>query len=213
MSNTQQYSSEYLDALTDALASEGTDELRVTEASDLDVILTEVGGQAQSAVDVAAKIQAIADALGSNGTDHLLVQEDTALDVSGATVTTDLTSQTGRNLGKARLMDSGEVLVDPAENVDGASTASTTTATGSGSAAAVSVPDGRTAVTAAWDLSGSATVTVEVSPDGGTNWYQEYQVSPGSAETNTINFTTGFDDVRVFVDQNLNRASIGAKGS
>lgn len=211
MANDQQYDTGELDELNDALASQGTDELRVVSASDLGTVLNEIGGQAQSAVDVAAKIQAIADALASNGGDHLLVQESSALDVSGATVPTDLTSQQGRNLGKVRLMDSGGVLLDSPP--EAASDSATTTSTGSGSAAAVTVPDGRTQVTAAWDVSGSATITIEVSPDGGATWYEEHKASPGSAETNTYSFSTGFDDVRVYVDQNLNSASIGAKGA
>ncbi|WP_436929075.1 hypothetical protein [Halosimplex halobium] len=213
MSNTQQYSSDFLDALTNALATQGTDELRVTEAADLDVVLTEIGGQAQSAVDVAAKIRALADALDSNGGDSLLVDSDGPLDVSAETITADLTSRQGRNVGKARVMDSTNTLVDPARNVDGASSSATTTSAGSGNPASVSVPDGRTDVTAAWDVSGSATVTVEVSPDGGTTWYREHQASPDSAESSTYNFSTGFDDARISVDQNLNSASIGAKGA
>lgn len=289
MTNDQQYDDGgSLDALTDALASQGTDSLRVTEASTLGVLLAEIGGEPQSAVDVAARIDALADALASNATDELRVQEASPLDVSGAvvsvqedapldvsatTVETDVVDRSARTLGKARLMDSGGTLVDPATdstlsstlsreiaqwsagtlpveqqtpievgtysgstlpveqqtpmgvedtsgtqvdpaaNVNGSSTSASTTATGSGSAAAVSVPNGRTAVTAAWDVSGSATVTVEVSPDGGATWYEEHTASPSSAETATYNFSTGFDDVRVFVDSNLNSASIGAKGS
>ena len=134
------------------------------------------------------------------------VQEATALDVSGATVPTNLQTPVG-------VEDSTGTQVDPAKSLDGTSTRSTTTATGEAEAASQSLPDGRSSVTAAWDLSGSATVTVEVSPDGGSNWYQEYQVSPGSAETGTYNFTTGFEDVRVYVDSNLNSAAIGGKGA
>lgn len=118
----------------------------------------------------------------------LPIQEDTPLDVSAATVPTD------------------------AENSDGSSVSASTAATGSGNAAAISVPDGRTTCTAAWDVSGAATVTVEVSPDGGATWYQEHSAGPSEAVTGTHTFTTGFDDVRVYVDANLNSASIGAKG-
>lgn len=111
------------------------------------------------------------------------------------------------------LEDNGGVQVDPAENVDGLSAAGVAGGTGSANAAAISVPDGRTDVTAAWDISGAADITVEVSPDGGNTWYQETLLSPGSAETGTYNFTTGFDDVRVYVSANLNSAHIGAKGA
>jgi hypothetical protein len=228
-----------------------------TQQYDDDVTATDIdqfGGQPQSAVDVAAAIDAIQDALASVGDDQLRVTAPNALDVSAATVETDLTSQTGRNLGKARLMDSSETLidpatettlsaladalasnagdqlrveqqtpigvedstgsqVDPAENVDGTSTSSSTRSTGEENAATASVPDGRTNVTAAWDISGAATISIEVSPDGGGTWYTEHTAEPGSAESATFNFSTGFDDVRVYVDSNLNSASIGAKGA
>lgn len=165
----------------------------------------------------------------------------------------DVEDRAGRVLGKTRLMDASETLVDPAtegtlsselsreiatwsagvlpvsqdgpveigtwsagaldvEGSDGSSVSASTTATGSGEAAAVSIPDGRTTCTAAWDVSGAAVVTVEVSPDGGTTWYQEHSAEPAEAQTGTHTFTTGFDDVRVYVDTALNSASIGAKG-
>lgn len=292
MPNNQQYATN-IELLTGALASNATDSLRIVSPSTLATSLDEVGGQVQSAVDVAAAIDAIQAALASNAGDTLrvtapsalpvnsaspldvsaatvdvqeatpldvsgatvAVQEDTPLDVSATTVPVDVTDQQGRNLGKARLMDSSGTLltpakdstlsstlsrevaawsagtlpveqqtpvsledttgaaVNPAQDVDGSSTSATTSTTGKSNAAAVSVPDGRTSVTAAWDVSGAATVTVEVSPDGGATWYQEFTTSPSAAEVATHNFTTGFDDVRVYVDANLNNASIGAKGA
>jgi hypothetical protein len=70
----------------------------------------------------------------------------------------------------------------------------------------------RPTVTVALDTSGAATITVEVSPDGGTNWYPLTSYSPGAAETNADTITTGFDDVRAYIDANLNSLHIGAKG-
>lgn len=168
--------------------------------------ITQFGGATQSAVDVAAAIDAIQDALASVGGDSLRVTAPSALP-------TDLTSQTGRNLGKARLMDSSEVLVDPAQNVDGASTSSSAAGTGQANAAQISVPDGCRTVTIGYETSGAATITVEVSPDGGTTWYPLTSFSPGSAATNADTVETGFDDVRAYIDANLTSLHIGAKGA
>lgn len=242
MSNTQQYE-EALERLTNALSSDGTDELRVAAASTLPTDPENRPGRIwgkgrlmdseQTLIDPATEqtLAAIAAALASNAGDHLLVQEETALDVSGATVPTDqqtpveigdwsagtLTVAQAAPLGigawNAGTLPTEQQTPVALEDVDATSSSSTTSATGSGSAAAISIPDGRTTVTAAWDVSGSASVTIEVSPDGGTTWYQEHQASPGAAETGTHTFETGFDDARIHVDQNLNSASIGAKGA
>lgn len=239
MSNTQQYE-EALERLTNALASDGTDELRITEASTIttdpenragrNLGKTRLMDSNEALFDPAteATLAAIAAALASNATDHLLVQEETALDVSGATVPTEQQTavEIGTwNAGTLPIQEDTPLDVSGAtvpteqqtpialEDVNGSSSSATTNSTGSGSAAAISIPDGRTTVTGAWDVSGSATVTIEVSPNGGTDWYQEHEASPGSAETGTHTFETGFDDARIHVDQNLNSASVGAKGA
>jgi len=55
---------------------------------DSDTNIVEVGGQSQSAVDMAAEIAALASAVAAHdGSDHLLFEENSPLDVSGATVT------------------------------------------------------------------------------------------------------------------------------
>lgn len=65
--------------LTDALASIGDDSLRVSFEEDnltsnLNMDIQEIGGQAQSAVDVANRIDQIQDALNSQGSDEVRVR-------------------------------------------------------------------------------------------------------------------------------------------
>jgi hypothetical protein len=143
----------------------------------------------------------------------LSVQEDTPLDVSAAAVQADVTDQQGRNLGKARLMDSANSLIDPAQNLSGGSTTASAGGTGSANAAMITVPDGCRTVTVGYDTSGTATVTVEVSPDGGATWYEHSTFSPSEAANAAETVTVGFDDVRAYIDQNHNSLHIGAKGA
>lgn len=237
MTNTQQYE-EALERLTNALASDGTDELRITEASTISTDPENRAGRIwgkgrlmdsnEALIDPATEptLAAIAAALASNGNDHLLVQEESALDVSAATVPVDTglsplsPSDLPLDVASPNPLDVSGATVPTEqqspvalENVDATSSSATTSSTGSGNAAAIAIADGRTTVTAAWDVSGAATVTIEVSPDDGGTWYQEHEASSGGAETGTHTFETGFDDVRIYVDQALNSASIGAKGA
>lgn len=124
----------------------------------------------------------------------------------------DVSNRSGREIGKARLEESGGTLIDPAQNADGAAATASAAGTGSVNAAAIAVPDGRRTVTVAYDVSGAAVITVEVSPDGGTTWYPLTSYSPGSAESAANTVETGFADVRAYVDANLNSLHIGAKG-
>lgn len=241
MSNDQQYgSSGDLGELLDALASVATDELRVTEAAALEVILESVGGQQQSAVDIAAKIDALEDALASVGSDQLQ---------------TALVDRAGRNLGKTRLMDSSETLVDPAtestlsselsreiatwtagtlpveqqtpvgvedttgsqvdplDSSDRTSVSDVSTSTGAANAARVDLGDHRAFVSVGWDLSGAATITVEGSNDGGSTWHPIRQFSPSSGEIDGVDLTAGWQEVRVYADSNLNEVNIAGKGA
>lgn len=91
-----------------------------------------------------------------------------------------------------------------------------TTSTGAANAAAIEAPDGRTTVTVMWNVSGAATVTVEVSTDG-TDWYDVTDAfvaaQPSAAETKAGSASVGAEHVRVHVDANLNEAEISAKGA
>lgn len=204
--------------------------------------LDQIGGQAQSAVDVANKIDQIEDALASVGGDSLLVDSASPLDVSAAEVDVDLATQSLAALTvtddgsltidaatqgtlpteqqtPVGVEDSGGTQIDPAENSTGATATASTTSTGSANAAAVNAPDGRTHVTVMWDVSGAAAVTVEASVDG-ANWFDitsdfidGSDVSqPSGAETKGTSAPIGADHVRVHVDSNLNEAEISVKG-
>lgn len=98
------------EALTDALKSIGGDEVLVQLETDnlgsnldidlaeqtlsqLDVDLSQVGGQAQSAADVANLIDQIQDALVSAGGDELRIATPSPIDASAAEVDVDLNSQ------------------------------------------------------------------------------------------------------------------------
>lgn len=109
--------------------------------------------------------------------------------------------------------DSGGVQVDPAKNVDGRSSSAAASGTGSANGAAITIPDGCRTVTVGYDISGAATITVEVSPNDGATWYPLTSYSPPAAEKSAETIETGFDDVRAFIDANLNSLHIGAKGA
>lgn len=70
--------------------------------------VTNIGGEPQSAVDVAARIDALVAALTSNGGDALRVSSPTPLDVSDAEVDVDLTTQTATPL---TITDDGSLVV------------------------------------------------------------------------------------------------------
>lgn len=158
----------------------------------------------------------------------------------------DVSDRQGRKIGKARLMDSDGVLIDPAtgdvsaeqprevetwnagtlpvdagtarkitewtagilsvEAAAGPITDQTTT-TGASNAAELQLGQ-RSQVDVAYDLSATATVTVEASSDGST-WRQREQISTDGEGTILIN--CAFEYVRAYADSNLNSIEIGAK--
>lgn len=92
----------------------------------------------------------------------------------------------------------------------------TTSSTGSSNAARINVSQGRTTASLGWDVSGSASISVEVSHDGSTWFDRTHDVitsQPGSSETKAETFQTGFQHIRVYVDQNINTLAISAKGN
>lgn len=120
---------------------------------------------------------------------------DQPLDVSDATVTvTDDTTFNVNRIGTATPVDDS------------------TTATGSANAAQVSTGNYRSSGTVSWDVSGAATITVEGSNDGGSNWYVIDEFNPGSAEVNGEPIRFAFDDIRAYADANLNELNVAAKG-
>lgn len=191
--------------LTNA-ASSGTLEILLS-SHDMDVVqdlnsvsINTWGGTAQSGVDVAAKIDELEDALESVGTDEL---RENLTHVGG-------TAQSGVDIA-SKIDDLEDALASVGTDelrttsADGTQSARETTATNT---AAVSHADGPVEIVA--DTSGAATLTVEVSQDGGSTW-DEYTVSiaDSSGAKETVH---GFADVRASVDQNLNALVLSAKG-
>ena len=84
----------------------------------------------------------------------------------------------------------------------------TTTGTGDTSAATLQL-DKRSNVDVAYDLSGSASVTTEVSTDGSTWLFRDAIDTDGEG---SILMTVAFPYVRVYADSNVNQITIAAKG-
>jgi hypothetical protein len=122
--------------------------------------------------------------------------EDVTVEQINSTVTTDLSSDIGRSVGTVRVED-----VTPVTGSTG------TTATD------VTLDLGRYRSNVDWfvDVSGAATLTVEVRTDGGT-WRQLDTVSYSSATTEVEQYETAFDEIRASVDANLNTLQGSAKG-
>ena len=189
--------------------------------------LTQVGGEPQSAVDVANKIDKLEDALASVGNDELRVDiggsgnldvdlaensfgtitvtDDGSLAISaynGGTLPTEQQSPVG-------VEDSNGTQIDPLSNSDVSSVTDST------STAATNVPlqlgEYRKDVDWFVDVSGSATLTVEVRVSGGT-WRQFDTVSYSSATTEVEQYSTSFAEIRARVDSNLNTLEGSAKG-
>lgn len=112
------------------------------------------------------------------------VQESTPLDVSAATVTTAETNKS------------------PITN--------STTANGASNAAQLDLAT-RTLAEVYYDVSGAATITVEVSTDGAT-WREHQTYSAGSAETGFLSVETGYQHVRAYADTATNTVEIASKG-
>jgi hypothetical protein len=129
----------------------------------------------------------------------------TSPEISG---TVDVSDRAAREIGKARLQDSGGVLIDPAKELPSIIT-DTTTATGSGSAAELQLGNRRSAFDVAYSLTGSATVTVEVSSDGAT--WRTHTVKDDDTD-GTLTEDTAFEYVRAYADANLNAIELSAKG-
>ena len=148
----------------------------------------------------------------------------------------NVTDRAGREIGKARMQDSGGTLIDPATSNDvtgeqprevatwSAGTLSTdpgtvaveaangpstdrTTATGASNAAALQLGE-RESVDVAYDLAGDATVTVEVRRDGG-NWH-ERESNTYSGE-GVILISTAFTEIRAYADSNLNEIEVAGQ--
>lgn len=117
----------------------------------------------------------------------------------------DISDDSSRSLGEVVIPTS-----NPAVGVDTSPTSSSTTATGAGSAAQIDA-GGLSEVEVLYDTSGAATITVETSTDG-NNWYERATFSPGGATQTAQLVTTGARYVRAYIDSNVNRLEVSAKG-
>jgi len=136
----------------------------------------------------------------------------------------DITNREAREIGKARMQDSGGVLIDPA--TDGSSSpdkrdvseftaapvvTDTDSGTGSANAASIQLGSLRKRADIHVDTSGSATLTVEVSTDGST-WLEFETVDYSAATVEVEAFDVAFEHVRSYLDQNRNGITMSAKG-
>ena len=155
--------------------------------------LTQVGGESQSAVDVAAVLDALEDALATVGGDNLLVD-------AAATLPTEQQSPVG-------VEDSQGAQVDPVDAADLGPYSDRVTATGTYATISPGTYGDEAVVVV--DANGAGTLSVEVSVDGGTNW-DVYTVDYDIA--GTIERVPGYADVRAQADANLNALTVSAKG-
>ncbi len=88
----------------DVSAAEVDVDINSQTLANIDSNLNQVGGTAQSGVDIAQKIDDLEDALASVGTDSFLVDSNNPLDVSASEVDVDINSQT---LGSVTVTDDG----------------------------------------------------------------------------------------------------------
>jgi hypothetical protein len=139
--------------------------------------------------------------------------EGTEASVPSPDSTFDLTDDSARELGKARIMDSGGVLVDPFDQSDASAITADDSGTGAANAAQATLGPLRSAVNVHIDTSGAATLTVEVSPDGGTSWLQFDTVQYSAATTQVEAYAdVAFADVRAYLDTNRNGVTLASKG-
>jgi hypothetical protein len=97
--------------------------------------------------------------------------------------------------------------------IDGSAAKSVTDdGTGAANAAELSLGDHRQLVDIHADVSGSATLTVEVSVDGGSTWLGFDTVDYSSAGDYAEGYSVAFGDVRAYLNQNRNGVTVAAKG-
>jgi len=169
-----------------------------------------------SKVATQSTLSSIAAALASNSNDTILIDATNALDVSASEVDVDLNSQSltpitvtedgpvdiadrdGRDLGDVQVKDTGPIT-------------DITSSTGSGNAAQLDLGRSRKDVDIFYDVSGAATVTIEVSKNA-SDWRAFSTDSPGSATTELVQIDTSYRYVRVYADSNLNTIELSSKG-
>lgn len=179
----------------------------------------EVQNTSSNQIDPATEgtLSSLAAALNSNSNDYLIIDQNSALDVSASTVTVQennpiaVSSDTTREIGKARVQDSSGVLVDPVDASDLSQISASTATAGSSNAAVLDLGAHRKDADIFYDVSGSATVTIEVSTDNAT-WRPLHSESLSAAGTDILQFETSYRYIRTYADANLNTLEVVSKG-
>lgn len=152
------------------------DLLKVALAADdlegLTVGLKDIGGQAQSAIDVANKIDKIEDTLASVDSDSLLVDSNNPLDVSAAEVDVDLNSQ---SLTPITVTDDGSFGIASEVDVD-INSQSLTPLTVTDDGGFVIVDSSGSVIEEPLDVSDSVVEVKDVTGDEGHEYQSESQV-------------------------------------
>jgi len=186
----------------------GTDNSGTTETIQAEDLGTALNGS-ETAV-----ITALARALSDVGNAQIRVETPNPIDVSAATVTTDVGDRAGRNIGKARLMDSTGTLLDPVDQSDASQITDQDSGTGSANAAQLDLGDLRQSFDIHVDTSGDATLTVEVSTSGKFSGEERTfaSISYTGASQEIEQFETKYQHIRAFLDQNRTLVEIAARG-
>lgn len=122
--------------------------------------------------------------------------------------TVDVSNRAGREAGKVRQEDETGALLAVTQAADVATTSGTNAVVSAGATRRAAV---------AWDVAVNGTIRIEVSADGGTNWYayKEVAATGGTPDATEV---TGFADVRAravavdFADADVTSIAVGARG-
>jgi hypothetical protein len=179
-----------------------------------EAILTKVADALQEVGNTQLRVD-----LQNNNAGTLAVEQQTAVSVENSAGTTiDPATVAIENALKSndtdelvsRVTDSTGAEVDPLARADVSPvTGSTSTA---GNNVALVLGDYRKDTDFFVDVSGSATLTVEVRITGGT-WREIDTIDYGAANTEVKQYSTSFAEIRARVDQNLNTLEASAKGT
>jgi hypothetical protein len=193
----------------------------VTNDGALDVSAAPVAVDSNTPLDVSAATVPVTgdgplDASGAT----VPVTNDGALDVSAATITVteeapvDVSASTVPVEAQTpvALENAAGTQVDPLDQADTAPITATDSGTGAANAAALSLGDLRTDLDIFVDVAGAATLTVEVSPDGGATWRQFDTVEYGAATVEVEQYDTSYPEMRAYLDANRNLVEMVSKG-
>jgi hypothetical protein len=173
-----------------ALNSLGEDELvaRVTDSS---------------GTQVDPVTQALENALAANGSDQFRVDLESN---NAGTLPTEQQTPVG-------VEDTTGSQVDPFDQSDVGQIDASDSGAGSSNAATLDLGDFRKDFDVFVDTTGDATLTVEVSEDGGTTWRQYDSISYNGSSEEVEQFDTAFQHVRAYLNQNRNEVVVVSRGA